>query len=69
MIPRERVSTDTSGDGESLRHRLAEEADEVADGLTELREELAGAAEAVREDIADSPLARRAIAAYLWVMD
>ncbi|HXH20388.1 MAG TPA: VTT domain-containing protein [Dehalococcoidia bacterium] len=51
-----------------MRERLAEGVADVREELAELREEMAGAADAVREDIAATPLARRAVASYLWVM-
>jgi membrane protein DedA with SNARE-associated domain len=37
--------------------------------LVELREEVKGAADALGDDIVATPLARKAIASYLWVMD
>jgi membrane protein DedA with SNARE-associated domain len=54
---------------ESLREPAEDAAREPHSELAELRLELAGAAEAVREDIAATPLARKAVSAYVWVMD
>jgi membrane protein DedA with SNARE-associated domain len=53
---------------ESLREPAADPTPEPQGELAELRLELAGAAEVIREDIAATPLARKAVAAYLWVM-
>lgn len=60
---------DPGGGREGLRERIAGEVEEAVEELSELREEIAGAAVAVREDIEATALARKAVAAYLWVMD
>lgn len=56
-------------DDKDLRQRLAADARIAIEEAAELPLELAGAAEAIAEDIAASPIARKAIAAYLWVIE
>jgi membrane protein DedA with SNARE-associated domain len=63
--PRQSLSREPDG----LRERIARETADVAQEVAELPQELGGAAEAIREDIAASPLARKAISIYVWLTD
>lgn len=41
----------------------------MAQEIGELREEFAGAADAIRQDLAANPMARKAVSAFLWIND